>query len=771
MEINYNLYPGRILKKPKFEENNSKTIISIITGYYNSNEYIDETIKSVLNQTFPYFEWIIVNDGSTTKEAIDKLEDIKKLDSRIKVFNKENEGVAVARDYGVQKSSENSEYILFLDTDDILNETYLECAYWTLKTNPEASFAYTDVINFGERNFLWRKYYSSELEKIDNILVLTALIKKQDFLKVKGFEIKGKDIFEDWYLWLKMMKAGMYPVRMSFLGFWYRQKKDNESQLYRAKKENRKEAMKTIKEITKSIKHANEAIQYPKEDFKWDEIIESVPEIIIPKRKKNEKINVLMIIPWMVTGGADKFNLDLISRCDKNKYEFTIVTTVPSGNEWRQKFEEYANVYDLTTFLDKKYWISFINYLIEKNNINLIFNTNSTFGYAAIPYLKTKHPTIPIMDYVHMEEWYNRNGGFSRDSSQVADFIDKTLLCNKNSENILINHFGRNPKEVETCYIGVDEKKYDPVLFNKEEILEKLKINADGKFILSFICRITEQKRPYLLLEIIKKIKEQRNDFILIIAGDGSMLEEIKNKAKNLKIDDVIIFLGNISKTEEIYAISDLTLNCSIKEGLALTAYESLAMGVPAISSDVGGQKELINDEVGVIVPCMQKEIDIRNFKYSQEEIMNYVDGINKILKDIENYKKRCRTRILNGFTIDNMVSNIGKIFEKTVKNPNKEKCEKAEKASIRTKKELITLHFIAFKQEYSWLCREFNKENVDIFYKMNGTKKLKGKENPMYEYTLEYKIKHPIVVFLRKIGIYEFCKKLIGRGEENNDD
>jgi len=768
MEIDYNLYPGRILKKSEFEENNSNPIISIITGYYNGDEYIDETVKSVLNQTFPSFEWIIVDDGSTKKEAIDKLEEIKKIDSRIKIFTKKNEGVAVARDYGVQKSNENSEYILFLDADDVLNETYLECAYWTLKTNPEASFAYTDVINFGERNFIWRKYYNSEWEKNDNIVVLTALIKKKDFLKVNGFEIKGKDIFEDWYLWLKMMKAGMYPVRMSFLGFWYRQKKQNESQLYRAKKDNRKEAMKTIKQITKDINDAKEAIQYPKENYNWEEIVESVLSINVFKKKKNEKINVLMIIPWMVTGGADKFNLDLISRCDKNKYEFTIVTTMPSGNEWRQKFEEYANVYDLTSFLDNKYWISFINYIIEKNNINLIFNTNSTFGYAAIPYLKTKHPSIPIMDYVHMEEWYNRNGGFSRDSSQVSDFIDKTLLCNKNSENILIKHFGRDPKEVETCYIGVDEKKFNPSIYNRDEILKKLKIDSNGKYILSFICRITEQKRPYLLLEVIKKLKAQRNDFILIIAGDGPMLDEIKNKAKNLKIDDVIVFLGNISKTEEIYSISDLTLNCSIKEGLALTAYESLSMGVPTLSCDVGGQKELINDDVGVIVPCLQKETEIRKFNYSNKEIMNYVDGINKILNNLKNYKSKCRDRILNGFTIDNMISKISKIFNTISNNPNKDKIQRAEKENIKTKKELITMYLIAFKTEYKWMCKVFNKNNVDVLYFKKENKKLKGKENPMYEHTLEYKIKHPIVVILRKIGIYEFCKKLIGRGEEN---
>jgi glycosyltransferase involved in cell wall biosynthesis len=191
-----------------------------------------------------------------------------------------------------------------------------------------------------------------------------------------------------------------------------------------------------------------------------------------------------------------------------------------------------------------------------------------------------------------MEEWYNRNGGFSRDSSGVQSFIDKTYVCNENSEKILVNHFKRKPEEVKTLYIGVDEKIFDPERFDKNQILKTKNIDTKGKYVISYICRIAEQKRPYLLLKIIKKLKEQRNDFIFVIAGDGPMLKGLKEKAKNLKVYENMCFLGNVKKTEEIYAISDLTINCSIKEGLALTAYESLSMGVPVVSCDVGGSKE-----------------------------------------------------------------------------------------------------------------------------------------------------------------------------------
>ena len=403
-------------------------------------------------------------------------------------------------------------------------------------------------------------------------------------------------------------------------------------------------------------------------------------------------------------------------------------------------------------------------YLIEKNNINLIFNSNSTFGYNVLPYLKANYPQVPIMDYIHMEEWYNRNGGFSRDSSSIASVIDKTYVCNQNSEKILINHFKRNPKDVGTIYIGVDEEIYNYKLFNKNQILDKLKIDTEGKYIISYICRISEQKRPFLLLEIIAKLAVIRNDFIFVIAGDGNLLNEMKNRAKKMNVSQHMIFLGNVKDTQNIYAISDLTINCSIKEGLALTAYESLSMGIPVISSDVGGQKELINEDVGVIVPCLQEEKDIFNYNYSKEEIEPYIKGINKILDNVEKYKKNARNRILNGFTINNMIQNIDKAFYEIINNPNTKKIQNAinMKENIDITKELLTKYFISVKNEYCWLVDNYNKENVDIDVEFE--KKINRKF--YYENTLEYKIKHPFYVILVKLHLYNLVKKIIKKGE-----
>ena len=135
--------------------------------------------------------------------------------------------------------------------------------------------------------------------------------------------------------------------------------------------------------------------------------------------------------------------------------------------------------------------------------IDIILNSNSKFGYTVLPYIKANYPQIPILDYVHMEEWYNRNGGYSRYSSMYSSVIDKTLVCNENSKKILESHFNRINNEVETVYIGVDEEKFNPNKYDAVELKKKYLGSENNKKILSFICRISEQKRPMLLLKII----------------------------------------------------------------------------------------------------------------------------------------------------------------------------------------------------------------------------------------------------------------------------
>lgn len=106
-------------------------MVSIIIPVFNTKyEDLLKCLDSILNQTFSDFEVIIVDDGNETRYS-SRLNGLIQKDSRINVFHKRNEGVSVARNYGVEKAK--GQYILFVDGDDLLTPWLLESAVQTIE--------------------------------------------------------------------------------------------------------------------------------------------------------------------------------------------------------------------------------------------------------------------------------------------------------------------------------------------------------------------------------------------------------------------------------------------------------------------------------------------------------------------------------------------------------------------------------------------------------------------------------------------------------------
>jgi len=117
-------------------------MISIIIPAYNAEKYITETIDSVLFQTYKDWELIIVDDGSTDDTAkIVKVFCDK--DNRIQYFYKENSGVSDTRNYGMEKAK--GDYIVFLDSDDVWLNIFLEETLSILKENKNIGVVNTNV--------------------------------------------------------------------------------------------------------------------------------------------------------------------------------------------------------------------------------------------------------------------------------------------------------------------------------------------------------------------------------------------------------------------------------------------------------------------------------------------------------------------------------------------------------------------------------------------------------------------------------------------------
>lgn len=97
--------------------------ISVIVPVYNSKDYLERCVKSILNQTYKNFEVILVDDGATDQSGME-CDRLALNDTRIRVFHKENGGVSSARNLGIDVAQ--GELIAFIDSDDYIAVNYLE---------------------------------------------------------------------------------------------------------------------------------------------------------------------------------------------------------------------------------------------------------------------------------------------------------------------------------------------------------------------------------------------------------------------------------------------------------------------------------------------------------------------------------------------------------------------------------------------------------------------------------------------------------------------
>lgn len=636
-----------INKLKEFKNKKINPKIEIITIYSENNVNFSEKIKSVINQTFPYWKWKIVN--VIDEKKLDIIENTNK-DDRISILSSSKETVESIINKIVKESQ--CEYIFMLNQNSILDETILECSYWSLESNPEASWCYANyVVN---DKILENSLFFSEEEKRKNIVNSSYLIRKKDVLQIGGYIRQNKESDLDWLLFLKLLKQNKFPIRMNFYGTWN-------------KNYNEKIVTEEILQESSNIKNKLTGINYPVGSDYW---FDTAPFELDWKEEIEDtnKINLLFIFPWFRVGGADKFNFDLISNLDRAKYSITILTTEPCPYIWRQKFENYAEIFDLTTFLHRKYWAPFMHYIIKTRNINLVFNSNSYYGYYAIPWLKSKFSNVIFTDYLHAINWNWRNGEYPVDSTAISRILDKTFVTSNQVKNVMEKQMGRKKDNTKIIYIGVDEKKFKED--NPDIKIEKVLSNSEkfnDKKILLFCSRIAREKRPLLMIKILEELKKKREDIFLFVVGDGEELNEMKEKTIELGLSQDVEFFGMQNDVRPFYKLAKLLVNCSIREGITLTTYEALSMSVPVVTADVGGQKELVDDTCGRIVQNIQTVKEGEQDKsYSKEEIQRYVNAIEEVIdnEQYEQMRKNCREKIENKFTITMMVNNIENEFD-----------------------------------------------------------------------------------------------------------
>lgn len=120
--------------------------ISVIVPVYNSEDFLTESINSLLNQTFTDFEIICINDGSTD-QSLRLLNNLKKRDNRIKIIDKENGGCGSARNVGIENA--HGKYVYFFDPDDYIREDAFEKLYENAENN-DSDMVFSQIAWYSE---------------------------------------------------------------------------------------------------------------------------------------------------------------------------------------------------------------------------------------------------------------------------------------------------------------------------------------------------------------------------------------------------------------------------------------------------------------------------------------------------------------------------------------------------------------------------------------------------------------------------------------------
>lgn len=573
-------------------------LVSVIIPYYNRGDTIDDTLDSLDAQTFRNFETILVNDGSPDPDSIKKLEQIKTKRPYIHFIDQENQGVAAARNTGVQQA--RGRYVICLDSDDVLDTTFIEKCTLVLETTPDVSLVTTHMDVFGVIN---EPFQHTDYDPLvlygDNMVITAAEFTKQAWKATGGY--KSKIGYEDWEHWLNLAEHGFWGKTLPEPLFKYRvamqsryvEDKDihwNNVRVIHSLHNNYK---KTIKRLRAQRKQTMQLVE-PEQAF----INMSRPEEFMPT--DSSKKNILITVPWMTFGGAETLIYNY-TREVKDKFNLSFVTGLKSDNEWEYKFREITpNIYHLPNlFQDERLYVEFISNYIKTRNIDTLHIIHNGFTFGMLPELKKRHPKLKVIVTL-----FNDRVEYFDQSVESAQYIDAFTSDNAKVANHFVQAADDDTNTVVipngiNCYYEFNPERQDRPGLRKELEL------ADDELAVFFVGRLSPEKNPNVFLDTAKQIliDDKRKKLKFFIVGDGPIRPEVERQMKEIGSKD-IVYLGYQSDVAKYFSAADIFVLPSSIEGFPLSILEAMAMRVAVVASDVGAIAEVIEDGVeGFVVP------------------------------------------------------------------------------------------------------------------------------------------------------------------------
>lgn len=181
----------------------------------------------------------------------------------------------------------------------------------------------------------------------------------------------------------------------------------------------------------------------------------------------------------------------------------------------------------------------------------------------------------------------------------------------------------------------------------------------EGAPVITTVGRLTAIKRHSLFLDVIKRVTDRHPDAVAVIAGDGELRAELEVQAALLGLGGHVRFLGWRRDLTTLYGASDVFLLTSKNEGTPVALIEAMASGVPGVSTDVGGVRDVFGGpETGVM----------------GEDANGLADGVLRFLADPAQRRhagQLARARVLQQFDVERLVSEIATLYEELLSQPS----------------------------------------------------------------------------------------------------
>ncbi len=325
--------------------------------------------------------------------------------------------------------------------------------------------------------------------------------------------------------------------------------------------------------------------------------------------------------------GAEAVNFSIINNL-KDKYEFYWVSR-------KGKINKFLEANEIKHIEIRKLSVKEINRVIKKFNPDILHATDYK---ASVICSLAKIKKIPLISHLHNNSpWLSKFHPYSFALLFIA-FKAKMILTVSNSI------------ENEYVFSKLIRKKINMIgnPISTKSIINK--VNKDDytkKYDICCVGRLTEQKNPYMFLNIIQKLVVNHSDLKCIWVGKGELLEEIISKSKSMNIGKNIDFVGFQDNPYKFMASSKIFLLCSKWEGFGLVTFEALSLGLPAVVSNVGGLPMMVNNSCGKL--CKEED--------------EFVEEVNKLLNDKKYYLMKAYNATQQSNNIDNLDEYIKRMY------------------------------------------------------------------------------------------------------------